>query len=197
MKPLKTNLLASCAPSMETLTPAQNTIIRRPSRDMACTIIGEGIEISCLIESIKDESGKFSGEIFYPVIGSLQTTIKLPLRAIKFHPTLLQDTQNCIFPQKLPTAARPNCAWALSMAEALNHPFGTWFTITSDRVNGLYHHDVLVLPEVKSLEWPGFRTELEAALAENIIDRSDHPVIKRLQEKTSPKTSFENFTYDL
>jgi hypothetical protein len=198
MATLPNSLLASCAPSTESSSPVPKSIIRKPERGMGFTIIGNGIELSCLIESTKDTNGNFAGEIFHPVDSSLHADIGLHLRVVKFIPALGQNTQHFILPQKLPTAKNPNCSWALSMAEALSHPIGTWLTITSDWQSGIYHHDISDLTPLNSLEWQEFEQVLEAAFLGKIIDRLDHPVIERMQKKsTSPKNNFESFPYDL
>jgi hypothetical protein len=198
METTKSDLLESCSPSLETLQPEQNLIIKRPARDTAFTLTGQSLELACVVEARNDPMGRYAGEVYHPVTAEMQSKITQPMRGVRFHSALSQTSELFILAQKLATTSRPDCPWALSMALALDTPPGTWFRLSADRDNDRYSHEIVDLPPVENLEWADFQSVLETTLSDNIITSLDAPVLKRMSKpKVSKGNNWDGVYFDV
>jgi hypothetical protein len=190
----RASCLASCTPSTS-LQPTDShrttPVIRRPQQDESFTRIAEPITIACIIERKEDSGGFYAGEDFYPVPKKYQDQMRRFLRNLAFHPCGTATRARIIVPQKLdPPHSRPN-TWNESLAKALGEPVGQWLKIWSDSTVQRYQYE-LVQPQTEGTpEYPDFVEDLEKALAPNIIESLDHPVIQRIFDDRAGRNNSE------
>ncbi len=186
--------LANCAPATsppEAHRPATCPIIRRATQDEDFTTLADPVTLACIVDRQEDSWGNYTGEIYYPVSGTLQGNIGLPVRSVAFHPCITATGTTFIYPQKLdPPRSRVN-SWNASLADALSHQPGHWRRIWSDSDAQRYQHDLVSARMEDTPAYPGFRDDLEQVLSPNIINSLDHPVIQRLLCQQGPDVDTE------
>jgi hypothetical protein len=177
--------LDGCVPPTQTVgstDQSEDQVIRPAPRDEPFTRTGQTFDLVCFVKRKTDAQGYYITDEYYPVLGTLQPKVKLPLRWVTYHGCVLSPSKRFIYPQKKDIPGRRPNSWNASLAKALDTPAGQWLKIWSDSLTEQYQYE-LVPPAVEgNPDYPEFQQDLEKALKPNIIDRLDHPILQKAQQ---------------
>ena len=145
------------------------------------------------MEGLVDNQGNFSGEVFHPVIGELQSDPRIApsLRDIEVRAAVNTDRQQGLIYRKLPYAIGASNSWITS-AEAVMHALTeTCGRARSDHNAGVYHFERLNIATELADIMPDVDLMIDKLLADYVIDSLDHPTLKRLLGTSSPSVEFQ------
>lgn len=188
------SLLDNCKPTASRHQGSPHNpppLIRRPSADQPFTRLAEPITLACVLDRHRDTEGRVLGEHYCPVTSAMQRQLQIKLREMVFHPCALANGAVFILPQKLDIPGYPANSWNASLAAALSEPFGQWLKIWTDQIVERYQFEHVPAPMSGLPDYRDFKTDLEKALAPNIIDRPNHPVIERILGQNRPAPEAE------
>jgi len=157
------------------------TAIGKPSNRTEFTISGNAFQLGTIIEKIPG-NGNFQDNSYYLVASDIQTSLRGEIKAVKYHQGQSSTGEPLIIPERRPDIDGFTCSWFESMSSAMElvKDKKKWVTLSSNKETEQYEvkdgRSRAPIPE----DWPNFKQQLDVAFEGRIIDRLDHPVLKRL-----------------
>jgi hypothetical protein len=103
---------------------------------------------------------------------------------VMLHTAITRQGVVFLWPVKLPTDGRQS-TWHTSAAEAAEKAMDHWVRVSSNMRLGAYEV-ALATATLPEPDWPSLAPDeiLQIAFRDRVIDREDHPVVRRLRGDT-------------
>jgi len=175
--------------------PENNSIqtlkVGRPKSSMLFTIVGEAVDIGCIVEKSENVNGRIKEEAFYPVAQNLQESLHYDLRPIRFHLGVDTNGAYYLIPQKMANYSGFTNSWFESMEECIAPAREGWVTLRADLIDNCYKVNCVTINTPKPLNFPDIADELDKALSNNFITDDTHPILEKLNLRELIKEGLE------
>jgi hypothetical protein len=117
----------------------------------------------------------------YLIAPSMADALAGEFSPVTLHTAITRQSVLFLWPVKLPTDGRQS-AWHTSAAEAAEKAMDHWVRVSANMNLGAYEV-ALATATLPEPEWPNLAPEeiLRIAFRDHMIDREDHPVVRRLR----------------
>lgn len=176
------NIASRFAPQTEVDTaPTKQVGISALSQLGLAYIGSDALTVACLIETLRDASGNFSGERFYPVASDIQQhrRIKPHVRNIELRSARTASGEARLVPRKLPKTGMSLNSWSESAETCIAAATERWGTIISDQAERRYDFHPGVRPPQMADEAPEVSELFEKYLSGEAIESLEHRYIRK------------------
>jgi hypothetical protein len=155
--------------------------IRKPRPGELFFRPGNAVFMYCLKTKAITGSGDVVEIRYRPVPETALHAILADVVPVLFHETYTENGEQYAFPQVLHKDRLVPAAWRKCEREVFRHrPLHMWMAIEYDSTSGEYVLGIDDCNEAWLLPDPDFARKLDTALAPNLIDEVNHPVVRRL-----------------